>query len=173
MLGSNLKALLEDNLNVIVDLKGIQDIDSGIKSATGRSSAFHFSVDSGSWSLNQTLLCRKLFGAEKTHATSGEIMVGGTMSMPMTFGMSMTPAMAMDTRHLKVQVSSRATGKVVTTARCAITVINSATKKRMSVPVTLYGVKEGLADRHYGNNVSVPATMTSWLWSTESRPSFT
>ena len=31
MLWSNLKAMVEDNLNVIVDLKGIQDIDSGIK----------------------------------------------------------------------------------------------------------------------------------------------
>ncbi len=67
----------------------------------------------------------------------------------------MTSAMAMDTRHLEVHVFSRATGKVVTTARCAITVINSATKKRMSIPVaTMYGVKEGLADWHYGNDVS-------------------
>jgi hypothetical protein len=59
----------------------------------------------------------------------------------------MTSAMAMDTRHLKVHVFSRTTGKVVTTARCAITVINSATKKRMSIPVaTIYGVNEGLAN---------------------------
>ena len=67
--------------------------------------------------------------------------------MPMTSDVSMTSAMAMDTRHLEVHVFSRTTGKVVTTARCAITVINSATKKRMSIPVaTMYGVKEGLAD---------------------------
>ncbi len=63
------------------------------------------------------------------------------MSMPMTSDVSMTSAMAMDTRHLEVHVPSRATGKVVTMARCAITVINCATKKRMSIPVaTMYGV---------------------------------
>ncbi len=42
----------------------------------------------------------------------------------MTSDVSMTSAMAMDTRHLEVHVFSRAIGKVVTMARCAITVIN-------------------------------------------------
>jgi anti-anti-sigma factor len=42
ILWSNLKAMLEDNLNVIVDLKGIQDIDStGIRALLDAHSAFH------------------------------------------------------------------------------------------------------------------------------------
>ena len=95
------------------------------------------------------------------------------MSMPVTSDMSITSAMAMDTRHLEVHVFSWATGKVVTTDRCAITAINSATKKRMSVPVTtMYGVKE-VQTGITAIMCLRPATMTSWLWSAESRLSFT
>lgn len=68
-----------------------------------------------------------------------------------------TGAMAMDTRHLEVHVTSRTTGKVVTDAKCRITVTNEATKMSQTVPVaTMYGVREGPADWHYGNNVSMP-----------------
>lgn len=87
------------------------------------------------------------------HPTSGEIMTGGSMG-----GMSMSGGMAMDTRHLKVHVFSRATKQVIKTARCGITVINRATGKRTKVPIaTMYGIKEGPADWHYGNNVDAPA----------------
>jgi len=84
MLWSNLKAMLEDNLNVIVDLKGIQHIDSGIKALR---TLISFSFQRGQRFVvsEPNAICRKLFGAEKTHPASGEIMVGGTMSMPMTW----------------------------------------------------------------------------------------
>lgn len=92
--------------------------------------------------------------AAKMHPTSGEVMVGGAMAMG---GMNMTGSMAMDTRHLEVHVMDRATGKVVTTAKCQIMVTNEATKKSEMVPVAMmYGVKEGPSDWHYGNNVSMP-----------------
>ncbi len=54
--------------------------------------------------------------------------------------------------------------------------INRATKKRMSVPVAImYGVKESVADSHYGNNVSMPPGDDDVVGvvSGESRPSFT
>jgi len=87
--------------------------------------------------------------AAKTHPTSGEVMVSGTM-------MSMA-GMAMDVRHLEVHVVSRATGKVVTTAKVSITVTDKATRKSTVIPVAaMYGVKEGKSDWHYGNNVSMP-----------------
>ena len=87
--------------------------------------------------------------AAKMHPTSGEVMAGGAMSM--------AESMNMDMRHLEVQVISRATGKVVTTAKVSITVTNSATKKSTEVPVAaMYGVKEGPSDWHYGNNLAMP-----------------
>jgi len=88
--------------------------------------------------------------AAKTHPTSGEITTGGQMQMAMS-------GMAMDTRHLEIHVYSRATGKVVTTATCTITVVNRTTGMRMAVPIaTMYGATEGTADWHYGNNVTMP-----------------
>lgn len=93
--------------------------------------------------------------AAKMHPASGEIMAGGTMSggsMPMAAG----GGTAMSTRHLEVHVTSRATGKVVTDAACRITVTNDTTKKTETIPVAMmYGIKEGPADWHYGNNVSM------------------
>ena len=62
ILWSNLKAMLEDNLNVIVDLKGIQDIDStGIKALLDAHQLFiqrgqRFVVS------EPNAICRKLFG---------------------------------------------------------------------------------------------------------------
>jgi hypothetical protein len=93
--------------------------------------------------------------AARTHPTSGEIMVSGTMAgMP---GMAAGQGMAMDTRHLEVHVTTRATGKVVTTATCRITVTDDAAGKSQVVPIaTMYGVKEGPSDWHYGNNVTMP-----------------
>jgi len=88
--------------------------------------------------------------AAKTHPSSGEIMTGGQMQMAMS-------GMAADTRHVEVHVYSLATGKVVTTATCTITVVNRGTGMRMAVPIaTMYGVTEGPSDWHYGNNVTMP-----------------
>jgi len=88
----------------------------------------------------------------KMHPTSGEVMVSGTMG-----GMTMAGGMAMDMRHLEVHVYDRASGRVVRSARCRITVTDDATKKTVGVPVAvMYGIKEGPSDWHYGNNVSMP-----------------
>ncbi len=90
--------------------------------------------------------------AARTHPTSGEVMVSGTMG-----GMPMAGGMAMDMRHLEVHVYDRASGKVVTSAQCGITVTNDATKKSVVLPMAvMYGIKEGPSDWHYGNNVSMP-----------------
>jgi hypothetical protein len=87
------------------------------------------------------------------HPTSGEVMVRGRMA-----GMSMGQGMAMDVRHLEVHVVSRATDQVVTNARCRITVTSDSGGKRMKVsPASMYGIQEGPADWHYGNNVTMPA----------------
>ncbi|HKV45136.1 MAG TPA: hypothetical protein VJT32_10755 [bacterium] len=94
--------------------------------------------------------------AAKLHPASGEVMVGGAMAaMPMA-------GMSMDTRHLELHVLSRATGRVVTDARCSITVTGHATAvsagKTSAVPVgTMYGAAAGPADWHYGSNVQMPA----------------
>ncbi|HLJ59392.1 MAG TPA: hypothetical protein VKZ50_06655 [bacterium] len=94
--------------------------------------------------------------AAKMHPTAGEIMVGGAMVMPGDAMAGQTSPMATDTRHLEVHVTSLATGKVVTDAMCQITVTNEATKTSQTVPIAvMYGVKEGPADWHYGNNVSM------------------
>jgi len=90
--------------------------------------------------------------ADAKHPTSGEVMVRGRMAE-----MHMGHSMAMDERHLEVQVRSRATGKVVTDARCSITVTPDSGGKPMKVSVAaMYGVTEGPEDLHYGNNVSMP-----------------
>jgi hypothetical protein len=93
--------------------------------------------------------------AAKMHPASGEIMVSGTMAD--MSGMQMQQGMAMDTRHLEVHVTDRATGRVVTNATCRITVMDDATGKARVVPAgAMYGVKEGPSDWHYGNNVTMP-----------------
>jgi len=92
--------------------------------------------------------------AAKMHPTSGEIMASGTMAGG---GMAMGE-MTSGTRHLEVHVYNKTTGKVVTGAKCIITVTNEATKKSTIMDVAeMYGVKEGPSDWHYGNNVDMPA----------------
>jgi anti-sigma B factor antagonist len=62
ILWSNLKAMLEDNLNVIVDLKGIEDIDStGIKALLDAHQLF---IQRGQRFVasEPNAICRKLFG---------------------------------------------------------------------------------------------------------------
>ena len=60
---------------------------------------------------------------------------------------------------MEVHICSRATGKVVQNAQPAITVVDN-TSKGMSdhVPVAeMEGIGAGVADLHYGNNVTMPA----------------
>ena len=96
----------------------------------------------------------KMFTAAEVaakHLTAGEVMVGGGMSMGMSMDMG-------DTRHLEVHVYALDTGKVVTNAQVAITVTDTGSKKVQKISVAkMYGIKEGAADTHYGNNVSLPS----------------
>jgi hypothetical protein len=79
------------------------------------------------------------------HPKTGEVMLAGKMVGGMA-GMDMSTG---PQRHLEVHICT-ASGKVVTGAHPSITV-NGAT-----VPVAVMeGVGEGIADLHYGNNVSL------------------
>jgi hypothetical protein len=87
------------------------------------------------------------------HPTSGEVMLGnGSM---MSGGMS---GMSGSTRHLEVHIFSRSTGKVLTGLMPSIVVTDTSDKAmmadRLSV-VTMEGIGEGVADYHYGNNVTL------------------
>jgi hypothetical protein len=87
--------------------------------------------------------------AAASDQTTGEVMVGGDMSMtgmPMDMG---------DVRHLEVHVYPLDKGEAVTDANVTIAVTNTASRNAEDVPVAkMYGIKEGLADT---NNVSLPA----------------
>lgn len=81
---------------------------------------------------------------EAKHLTKGEIMVGGKMTMATGPGW----------HHLELHVLARKTRAPVTDAHVRITVIDLGTNMKASVPVVaMYGIKEGKADWHYGNNV--------------------
>jgi len=89
------------------------------------------------------------------HPTDGEVMVGDSMSMG---GMSMGDA----NRHLEVHVASRATGKVVTNVQPAITLTDTSDMGGMAMSdkvnaMAMQGIGEGIADRHYGDNVKLTA----------------
>jgi hypothetical protein len=84
------------------------------------------------------------------HPTSGEVMLGGSMSTAMSMGGS--------ARHVEVKIAKRPTGKVVTGAHPTITLVDTQTSNPMAVklPVMMMrGVDEGSADIHYGNNVNL------------------
>jgi hypothetical protein len=87
--------------------------------------------------------------AARLKPKSGEIMLSGHM-MPMSTTMP-TGMMAM---HLEVHVLAKADGKPVQNARIAITLIDLKVGKPVPLPVVImYGIDEGMADTHYGNNV--------------------
>jgi len=88
-------------------------------------------------------------------------MVTTTTAMGKTSNTQMaTPGMGgTDVRHLEVHICSRATGKVVQNAQPAISVVDN-TSNGMSdhVPVAeMEGIGAGVADLHYGNDVTMPA----------------
>lgn len=83
---------------------------------------------------------------EAKTATEGEVMVSGEMAMTMS-GMATA-------QHLEVFVKNRKSGAVVSDQPVTITVINETTKEEAVVPVAMmYGLTEGPADTHFGNNV--------------------
>ncbi len=62
-------------------------------------------------------------------------------------------------RHLEVHICSRTTGKVVQNAQPTITVVDHTSKgmaERVSV-AEMEGIGAGVADLHYGNNITMPA----------------
>jgi len=92
--------------------------------------------------------------AKAKHITTGELMVGGTMSMGTSSGTTMSGDMT--TRHLEIHICRRASGTVVTDTRPSITVSPPAGEGNGQIPVAVMeGVTAGVADLHYGNNVAL------------------
>ena len=90
---------------------------------------------------------------KKLHPTSGEVMVSGSMTMS---GMGTHGAKL--NHHLELHVYNGMSGKTVTKAVVTITVRDAMGKLLERVPIaTMYGIKEGMADFHFGNNVALMA----------------
>ena len=81
------------------------------------------------------------------HPKTGEVMLRGHMSMG---GMVMGGA----TRHLEVQICSKATRSVITNANPTIALrdVTAHTKTRTMPIAVMTGIGEGNAGLHYGNN---------------------
>jgi len=80
--------------------------------------------------------------------------MGKTSNTRMATGMGGT-----DVRHLEVHICSRSTGKVVQNAQPTITVVDHTTyamADHVSV-AAMEGIGAGVADLHYGNNITMPA----------------
>jgi len=92
--------------------------------------------------------------AASKHPKSGEVMLSGAMTSGMA-GMTMSTA---GQHHLEVHICTPS-GAVVTGAHPNIVVSDPASKTMtMAVPVAVMeGVGEGVADLHYGNNVTLTA----------------
>jgi hypothetical protein len=85
---------------------------------------------------------------EAKTAKEGEVMVSGEKAMTMS-GMEAT-------QHLEVFVKDRKTGAPVSDQMVTIKVTNDATKEDTTVPVAaMYGLSGGVADMHFGNNVTL------------------
>lgn len=90
--------------------------------------------------------------ASSQHPKSGEVMFGGTMTMPA----DMTNA-SPDWHHLEVHIFDKKTGNVVRTITPVLSITNDATGQTQQVPiVVMQGIVEGPSDYHYGNNVDLP-----------------
>ncbi len=90
---------------------------------------------------------------KKTHPMTGEIMVSGTMTMS---GMGMNGMKP--NHHLELHIYNGTTGKTITKAMVMITVHDTMGKLVERVPIaTMYGIKEGMTDFHFGNNVALKA----------------
>jgi len=86
------------------------------------------------------------------HPKSGEEMFGNGAMMG---GMSSMHGM---TRHLEVHIFSRATGKVLTNLMPAISLTDTSQTMPMATKVSVVemeGIGQGIADYHYGNNVTL------------------
>lgn len=82
------------------------------------------------------------------HPTTGEVMLGGVMSM----------ASGPNARHLEAHVCAKANDTVVSNVNPTITMqdTTAAGSAPQSVPISvMQGVTSGASDLHYGNNVTV------------------
>ena len=91
-----------------------------------------------------------------THPVTGEVMIGGSMSM----AGSMTAMKSEVERHLELHVAARSSGAVVTDVMPKITLTDhSSMAMAMAATkvdaVAMQSVTKGASDRHYGNNVSL------------------
>lgn len=88
------------------------------------------------------------------HAPMTTTPMGNTSNTQMATGMG-----GADVRHLEVHICSRSTGKVVQNAQPTITVVDH-TSSGMADDVSvaeMQGIGAGVADLHYGNNITMPA----------------
>lgn len=84
------------------------------------------------------------------HPKTGEMMVAGTMMSSMAMGTTGT------LRHLEVQICSLKTGELITDAKPTITMSDGMGTMAKPVPFAMMrGVKAGMSDMHYGNNVKL------------------
>jgi len=103
-----------------------------------------------------------------TPVTMGSSPMGTTSTMGQTPMTTATTAMGqtsgpdtggVNTRHLEVHICSRSTGTVVQNAQPTITVVDHASggmTDHVSV-AEMQGIGAGVADLHYGNNITMPA----------------
>jgi hypothetical protein len=77
-------------------------------------------------------------------ATSGEVMVGNSMSAD--------PKNA--NAHLEVAIADKASGKLITNLMPSIVVTDASGKaSKLEILMTMYDVKSGPADTHFGQNI--------------------
>ncbi|MCC7263520.1 MAG: hypothetical protein IT369_13465 [Candidatus Latescibacteria bacterium] len=122
--------------------------DSSKPTAVGMETGIEQSATTATYALTLEIgPSEKMLTPEEARtATSGEVMVSGEMAMAMS-GMATT-------QHLEVFVKDRKSGAIVSDQPVTIKVSNEATKEETVVPVAMmYGLSEGTADTHFGNNV--------------------
>ncbi len=119
----------------------------------------------------EVMLAGQMNGMPGTGSSSPTTMMGSTSTMGHSPMSTSTTAMAntsttgmggmggVNERHLEVHICSRSTGKVVQNAQPTITVVDHTSggmADHVSVAV-MEGIGTGVADLHYGNNITMPA----------------
>lgn len=92
----------------------------------------------------------------RMHPTSGEVMVAGHMQGPAMGSMSGASSMSgmSGMSHLEIHICTRQGNKVVTAPRPTI-MMASGSKTQMVPVAEMEGIREGLKDFHFGNNVQM------------------
>ena len=92
--------------------------------------------------------------AKRTHAQTGEVMLGGMMPAAMPMGGTSMGGMQVQ-RHLEVHVVDRAMGMVVSNASVSMQLERPGGAVQNLSLLRMYGVKQGMKDLHYGANVTL------------------